>query len=236
MPFQRSTNRFAYFPAMDLNLITQTGQYSGTTITNGPAGVATAFVIVTQYGQWNATSNILSVSQVIMDYNTGKMYSRYRSSGGTWSAWKRILQEDEGGKPYLYASKSAFSLVNGVQSLSGFTLNTNIGPFTDNAGQLTVPSAGLYNIEGHIQISGVTASNKRVRFGFQHMSSAGAVLSTQYIGGLSTIANDYHVGGGARTWAFAAGERILPYVDNGTGAAATLDTYVLTVHRVEDRT
>jgi hypothetical protein len=233
---QRSTERTAYFPAIDLNEITQTGSYSGTNATNAPAGVNTVFLWVNQYGAWNATSNILSVSQLIMDYNTGKMYTRYRSSGGGWSAWKKVIMEPDTGNPYLYAVKNALALVNGANNIPAFTFTTNIGGFTDlGTAVIQVPTAGLYNIEAHIQISGVAASNKRFRFGFLHQSAAGATLSTQYIGGLSSIAGDYITAGGARTWAFAAGERFVPYVENGSGAAATLDTYVLTVTRIEDR-
>jgi hypothetical protein len=231
---QRSTERTAYFPAIDLNEVTQTGCYSGTNATNAPAGVNTLFLWVNQYGVWNATSNILSVAQVIMDYNTGKMYSRYRSSGGAWSAWKKITQEPDTGLPYLYAYRSAFALVNAGQAITGMTAGTNIN-FTISGNHFIVPTAGLYQIDCYAQISGVTVNNKRVRFGFQHLDAAGAVIGTYYIGGLSPLANDYHSGEGTRVWAFGAGERLQPYLDNGTGAAATCDTFILTVTRAEDR-
>jgi hypothetical protein len=233
--FQRSTERTAYFSTFDLNDVTQTGCYSGTNMLNGPSGVTTGFLWVNQYGAWNATTNILSVGQVLMDYNTGKMYSRYRASGGGWLAWRRIQTEPDTGKPYLYASKGQ-ALVNGTQTIPSMTFNKNIGGFSDaGAAVIKVPTAGLYEIAAHCQFSGTTLNNKRFRFGFQHTNAANAVLTTQYIGGTVSIANDYFTAGGARIWEFAAGEGLAPYVDNGTGAAATLDTYVLTVTRLEDR-
>jgi hypothetical protein len=232
--YQRSTERSIYFSTFDLNDVTQTGFYSGTNAVNAPSGVTTLFLWVNQYGAWNATSNILSVAQVAMDYNTGRMYSRYRASGGGWSAWKKIQQEPDTGKPYLYAYRSAFAIVNGGNAITGMTAATNIG-YTVSGSQFIVPTAGLYQIDCYAQISGVAASNKRVRVGFQHMDSGGTAIGTYYIGGLSTIAADYHSGEGTRVWAFGAGERIQPYLDNGTGAGATCDTFVLTVTRVEDR-
>ena len=114
------------------------------------------------------------------------------------------------------------------------TAATNIG-YTVSGSAFTVPTAGLYQIDTYCQISGVATSNKRVRFGFQHLDNTGAVIGTYYIGGLSTIAADYHSGEGTRVWALGAGERIQPYLDNGTGAGATCDTFILTVTRVEDR-
>lgn len=189
-PTHRSNFFSIYRTTLDMNLATQTGWFSGTNIANGPSGVATGMAYVNQYG--NTQTNIRACTQILIDYNTGAMYSRYRTTAGTWSAWVKYLVNNtteavtlngdfiRPNIPYLHATlpiktaiaantDSAVPANIGASSKGGWTITEGF--------RLVIPKTGVYQINMFAEMY-VISSNAEMFLRLHQYDAANAQLGS----------------------------------------------------------
>lgn len=233
-----------YKNPMNLNEMVQTGWFSGNGITNGPSGITTGLLYVNQYG--NTQANIKACSQILIDYNTGDMYSRYRTTTNVWSAWVKYLTTDNDDtvtfrgdfiRPNIPHAHGTSGVVAAIAANTDYAVTlgyaTNIGGWTIDGNKLVVPKTGLYQINMFAEMYVVTNDVEMFLKAITY-SAANATLGTYTLDTRCTYAKptSWLRPNGAIQLLLNAGEKISLVVRHAAASACDLKSARMTIAQI----
>jgi hypothetical protein len=214
----------------DLNNLDATGLYKGTTLTNAPGGVSSAFFIL----HFKASTTVKT--QLAIRYNQAATDSYYwfrHNISGTWGGWIQIASYDSNGKVAVANLPAATTAAAGIAQLADSISDTSttkaatanavklavdwvkgfgIGGTAPTVADLnTVTATGFYATTGGTTLNSPTANNANVI----HLNRDGT-RPTQIL--IDYFNNNTYIRSNSGTWS------AWTQIETTTGAQTKADT------------